>query len=167
MGRLLGESEAERFRAWLSERGAEVLEPTNPFEVIRFRANGQTSVIYRNKKGHVSSWTGEAREAFKAFRSNGGWRGNKRTRRRQMTPQQRAIRERDGDDCFFCGEFVDPDDTSVEHLCSLTHGGPHHVANLVLAHPDCNREAGNLSVAEKVRLRERMRGMHATREHGT
>ena len=154
----LSDEEVERFRSWLSERGAEVLEPTNRWEVIRFRANGQTSVVYQNKHGRVTSWGGEAAEAWKAFRSNGDWRGNKRTRRRSMSPLQRTLRERDGDDCFFCGEFVDPNDVSVEHLVALTHGGPHHVANLVLAHPDCNREAGHLSVSEKVRLRDRMRG---------
>lgn len=39
------------FEKWLKDSGADVLPPTNPYEVIRFRACGRTEVIYQNKVG--------------------------------------------------------------------------------------------------------------------
>ncbi len=47
------------FRTWLSQVGADVLAPTNEWEMIRWQANGVTSVIYQNKKGD-RTYVGEA-----------------------------------------------------------------------------------------------------------
>lgn len=163
---LLDDDELASFRDWLSERGAEVLEPTNTWEVLRFRANGETSVVYRNKQNRLR-FTGESREAYSSWRGDRRWRGNERTDRRQLTPLHRTIRERDGDACFFCGEELADGEATVEHLVALTHGGPNHVSNIVLAHEGCNAEAGNMSVAEKVRMRERLRGASRDRERET
>lgn len=146
-----------RFRVWLAERGAEVLEPTNPYEVIRFRAGGCVSVIYRNQRGAISSMVGEAQNAWESFRNSGSWTAGNAAPRRPLTPKMRAVIARDGEECFFCGRHVDQEHASLEHLVSRTHGGPNHVANLVLAHKSCNQKAGTLSAIEKVRLREKMR----------
>ncbi|PGH55922.1 hypothetical protein CRT60_21980 [Azospirillum palustre] len=76
-------------------------------------------------------------------------------KRSKRIRQIKKIVERDGDACFFCGRSLG-DDITIEHLVPITHGGPDHRSNLVLAHHACNQRADHLSVAEKVRLREEM-----------
>lgn len=43
-----------KIKAWLSSAGAEVLEPTNEWELMRFRANGHTCVVYVNKMDRLT-----------------------------------------------------------------------------------------------------------------
>ena len=146
-----------RFKAFLSERGAEVMAPTNPYEVLRFRANGAVAVVYRNANGLLNIQGDVFTAAWKAFRENAAWRGANRTKRRtERLPAIKALRARDGNDCFYCGEPVADADASVEHLVPVTAGGPDHIANMALAHKlPCNLAAGHLSVMEKIALRER------------
>lgn len=150
----------EAFEAWLAARGAEVLAPTNEWEMLRFRTGRGVSIVYRKGNGALT-WTGEAKVAYDGFLKpqgdNGSWRGADRsTRRSKSSPTCKALRERDGDACFYCHQPVAVEDESIEHLVALTHGGPDHIANMVLAHrTPCNAEAGHLSVMEKIRLRER------------
>lgn len=151
---LLDDGKRQKFEEWLTARGAQVLEPTNEWEVLRFRANGEVSVIYRNKSRQIT-FAGKSLEAWTAYRRGESWRGNRRTKRRRLSPLVRTLRKRDGGDCFFCGEEIERGEESIEHLVSATHGGPNHVANLVLAHEECNHEAGHLPVIEKVQIRER------------
>lgn len=66
---------------------------------------------------------------------------------------------RDGDGCLYCGRPVDPVFCTVEHVVPTSAGGPDHASNLALAHGECNAAAGHLSVAEKLRLALRMRGV--------
>jgi hypothetical protein len=142
---------ATAFRDWLSGAGAQVLEPTNEWELIRFKAGATTSIIYRNKVGGVT-YSGAAKEAWDAFKSGAPWRAIRPTTRRGMSPVIRTIRERDGDLCFYCQRTVGPDNESVEHLVSITHQGPNHISNLFLAHKGCNARAGHMSAPEKIRL---------------
>jgi len=139
------------FRAWLTSAGAEVLEPTNEWEMVRFRSGGETSIIYRNAAGGVK-YTGAADAAYKAFAGNKPWRALPATQRKRSSPMIRAIRKRDGDLCFFCHEVVSEETESAEHLVSVTHGGPNHISNMFLAHKVCNAKAGHLSAPEKVKL---------------
>ncbi len=79
-----------------------------------------------------------------------------------MSPAQRrsrraALRARDGDQCFYCDKLLTDAEASLEHLLPQSADGPHHLANLVLACAPCNKNARNLSIAEKVRLREMVR----------
>ncbi|MBY0483472.1 hypothetical protein [Nitrosomonas sp.] len=71
-----------KFREWLSERGAQVLEPTNEWELIRFKSGQETSVIYKNKAGALT-FVGISKEAFEKFRINGDWRAVPATKRRK------------------------------------------------------------------------------------
>lgn len=66
-----------------------------------------------------------------------------------------AIRRRDGDDCFYCLESMSREEMTLEHLLPRSLKGSDSAKNLVLAHKCCNGKAGDLSIAEKVRLRER------------
>lgn len=138
------------FVKWLSAAGAELLEPTNPWELLRFRGNGETSIIYKNSAGKIT-FTGDSRKAFEAFSEGKNWRANERARRKNVSPTVATIRKRDGDRCFFCGLVVSVDEESVDHLVALTHGGPNHISNFVLMHRLCNYRCGNMSAPEKIR----------------
>jgi len=41
----------EAFKAFLSARGCEVMVPTNPYEILRFKRHGRTNVVYRKGSG--------------------------------------------------------------------------------------------------------------------
>jgi hypothetical protein len=140
---------AKAFCAWLTGAGAEVLEPTSEWELVRFKSGGETSIIYRNAAGGVK-YTGAAGAAYKAFTENKTWRALPATRRKKSSPIIRVIRKRDGDLCFFCQDPVSEEVESAEHLVSVTHGGPNHISNMFLSHRVCNAIAGHLSAPEKI-----------------
>lgn len=149
------ESNLMPFKAWLIARGAEVLSPTNEWEVVRFRTNEGVSIIYKKKHGALT-FTGESFKVWNAYQSNGAWRAAPATKRKlKSSPTCASLRKRDGNACFYCHQLVEVADESIEHLVAITHGGPDHLANMVLAHrAPCNANAGHLSVMEKIRLRE-------------
>lgn len=142
------------FTAFLEARGAELLTPTNQWELLRFRTEEGTSIIYTDKRGHLT-WTNQAAEAYLACVGNKAWRAVPKTQRRsKSSPTCQALRKRDGDACFYCHLPVAVEEESPEHLVAVTHGGPDHIANMALAHRDCNRQAGHLSLMEKIQMRE-------------
>jgi hypothetical protein len=144
------ERKAANFRKWLAAHGAEILAPTNPYEVMRFRGNGQISIVRTNARGR-NSFVGEAEEAWEAFRKGASFRfGARVKRRRRSDAVVTAIRQRDGDLCFFCREPVDEDDESIEHLVPVIHQGPNHLSNLALAHRQCNSDAGHQDAMTKI-----------------
>lgn len=149
-------NKAEKFKDFLTARGAEILMPTNEYEVIRFKANDKVSVVYRGRRGF--SFIGEAGIAFEAFEKNGSWTSNNRivNRVQKRSVKARTIRERDGDACFYCGQSIATEDESMEHLLASAHGGTNHISNLVLAHKKCNVEGGHMTIIMKVKKREEM-----------
>jgi len=76
---------------------------------------------------------------------------SKSARKREARIQR--LRDRDGNDCFYCRKPIGRE-LSIEHLVPKCHNGPEHISNLCLAHKNCNLRARNLSVVEKVLLRE-------------
>ena len=141
----------DAIRTWLSGMGAEVMVPTNEWELLRFRANGQTSIVYHNLRGNLTM-TGDADVALNAFFTAGAWHANGKTRRWKSSTDVQTIRARDGDDCFACCWPVQQTDETVDHLVAVAHGGPNHISNKVLMHADCNRKCGHMSAPEKVRM---------------
>lgn len=139
-----------RIRSWLSERGAEVLEPTNEYEVLRFKAANDTHIVYRGKSDKLTINTA-TRKILQTFVTNGAWRAQPATARKSVAPKIKTIRERDGDLCFFCGITVSDADASADHLVPITHKGPNHIGNLVLMHTLCNQRAGAMSAPEKIK----------------
>jgi 5-methylcytosine-specific restriction endonuclease McrA len=137
------------FKIFLKARGADVLVATNEWELIRFRANNETSVIYSRKNGHVTFHNG-SKAAWDAFVGNTSWRGTVATRRTSTALKTLMIR--DNGVCFYCINDVHINDASEEHLLSATHGGPDNLANKVLAHKLCNSRAGHLDLFEKIKL---------------
>ncbi len=143
------------FRNWLAANGAEVLEPTNEWELVRFRAGDKTGVIYTNKLDGTT-FHGAADDAWKAFKGAHSWRAAPATKRTKKSgPVLQAIRARDGGHCFFCLKPVSVEDESEEHLVPITAGGPNHISNKFLAHRTCNAKAGHLSAPEKIALHVR------------
>lgn len=58
----------EALRKELAEAGAEFLEPTNEWEVLRYRYGGKVGIVYRNKKG-LANPTGAAGQHVAALRA--------------------------------------------------------------------------------------------------
>jgi hypothetical protein len=142
----------DTFKTFLVTHGAQVLEPTNEWEVVRFKNANETSIIYCTKRGGLT-FTGNALDAWNAFKSNTAWRAIPATKRQQKsTPDIATIRARDGDECFYCLTYVAVHEESIEHLVELTSGGPNHISNKFLAHVKCNQAVGNLSAPEKIAL---------------
>lgn len=148
----IGKNRVAAFRAFLTAHGAQVLNVTSEWEVVRFKAGEITSIIYRNKVNKLT-FTGDALKAWDAFRGNHSWRAVSPTRRRPNNPVISTLLARDGDECFFCIGKMPEGFESVEHLVAVTHGGPNHISNFVLAHRDCNARAGHLSASEKIAIR--------------
>lgn len=156
--------------AALTARGAEILAPTNPYEVIRFRTCYGVGVVYRNAAGRLNP-NGEATQALGVLNGGGSLTPGVRQKRPKPSRRQRLLAqviERDGPDCFFCGDPMapadamgDPAQATLEHLVSVTHGGPNHISNCFAAHERCNSLAGHMSAPEKIALRDQMRALPA------
>ena len=141
------------FQDWLVYCGAKILEPTNPWEVVRFRALGKVQIIYKNAKNEWN-FTACDMEPVNAFLAGRSWSAVKISPRKQRKPQEVLILlKRDGDNCFLCG-FPMGDDVTVEHLLPISIGGPNHMGNYALTHSRCNELLGNKSLMEKIKLRE-------------
>lgn len=150
--------DAPKFKAWLEKNGAEVLMPTNPYELVRFIAHGGTHVIYVNNKGRISA-NGFSVDAMQAFDDGKPLdMGFSKTKRTPNASRKAALIKRDGRDCFYCGKPMTDDDITVEHLIALDKGGNNRLENMALAHDACNRRAGNSSLTYKLKLRDQMRG---------
>lgn len=174
------------FLAWLASNGAEVGGPTNPYELVRYKAytsdatRALTHIVYRKDNG-LLTWTGASMKHYQAFLDGAEFVWSKPYRKpvlqaiREGEPPvthaiegatnisaklRRKVMERDGSDCWFCGLPMGSDCT-LEHLVPQSRGGGNGLANLALAHAKCNREAADLSITEKVELRARKRGVSA------
>ncbi len=144
-----------KLEAFAIAGGATVLNPTNEYEIVRFRTNQGVCVIYRAKGGGVS-FSGEvAKLAYQAFKSGASWSAVKIVKRAKRSKLEQTIIDRDGNLCFYCGSELE--EPTLEHLLSTSHGGNNHLSNLVLACGPCNHEAANMAIVDKVKLRERKR----------
>lgn len=138
------------FAEKLKAAGAEILGPTNPYEILRFRTSKGVGVVYKGKRGET--WNAQAIAARDHLASGTGSLCPVAVRGRSRgTARYHALFNRDGDNCFFCGVPTGGDMT-IEHLVPIAHGGPNHISNMFLAHAECNRAAGHLSAPEKVAL---------------
>lgn len=143
------EIDLKAFESYLLNMGAEVLPPTNQYELFRFKGL-ETGIIYTTGKVN-SNYVWEAIAAFQT--GNSQWKGRPEPtiRRGSYRRQKKSLLARDGRNCFYCGKDMG-DDITVEHLVSLAAKGPNTLANMVLCHESCNQNAHNLPAAEKVRM---------------
>ncbi|MGV6816146.1 MAG: HNH endonuclease [Thiotrichales bacterium] len=146
-------SELPRFRNWLTNQGCEILEPTNEYELIRWKGSS-TGVIYTSGKCSGPY----AKTAIACWKGGKKWNGAPKStgRKGSYRREKELLLDRDGCDCFYCGKPLE-DDVTVEHLLSLSAGGKNTLGNMVLAHGDCNQEAHNLTLAAKVKMAIRKR----------
>lgn len=153
------DEEIKNFEAFLMKSGAMVLPATSEWEVVRFRCDKGTGIVYTRKGG---AWTfcGPAREAWDAFKSGNGWSCIDKKRRTKRIIVMDALIARDGNLCFFCGGQFDDSNpnlsVTLEHLLAISNGGSNHIANLVLAHQGCNVRAADMSLVDKIKLRENL-----------
>lgn len=168
---------AEGFRAFLSARGCELRVATNPYEILRFKRQGRTNVVYKKRSGRLTVVGSDVALAVDAYRQverrqRSGRQAPAarpivaqvgRPSRRELprsklrgTSLHKALLARDGDRCFYCGRKLG-DDQTREHLLAITHDGPDRLENQVLAHHACNVKAADLPLIEKIKLRDKMR----------
>lgn len=145
----------EKFTNWLRNHGCQILPNSNAYELVRWKGK-ETGVLYSTLRtsGHYASG------AVSCFKGKRKWSGgpDKVQRKGTYKKQRATLRERDGDDCFYCGEPLGEDET-FEHLLELNQGGKNLVTNGVLAHQKCNSAVDGMTVAEKVKfaLKSRMK----------
>lgn len=144
------------FEKALCAAGAEILSPTNPYEVMRFKTSHGVGVVYRNKRGG-ETWNEQAIAARDHIKNGlGSLSPVKTVGRKALGGLVEKILKRDGGDCFFCARPLGNDITK-EHLVPIAHGGPNHISNIFLAHSQCNMDAGHMSAPEKIEKRVKSR----------
>jgi len=158
----------EPFPKWVSRMGGELLAPTNPYETFRFKAGDATHVVYQKKTGRTAFSSPECQDIWHSYERGEDRPFHKSTRHwLKGDPVRRALVERDGNECFYCGVSFDalwlP---TIEHLVARIHKGPDHISNKFLACETCNTEAGHLSAPEKIRLREQKRQQNPNGKDG-
>jgi 5-methylcytosine-specific restriction endonuclease McrA len=153
------EHEIPAFETWLVVHGATIIDPLKN-DAVRFFHDGKTGFVTKSACGdpRPSRYAVSYVDAFAHNRPIPN--GPQRNPGAPITAMEAAY-QRDGADCFYCGTPLGADAT-CEHLLARAHGGQTHPANVALAHEDCNREAGDKSIAEKIELRDRKR--HQTKE---
>jgi hypothetical protein len=144
----------EKFKTWLTKRGAVVLDPTNEYELVRFRTENGVSVVYTGKRG--ITFTGESEEAYEKFIQGKGWKTVSR-RLKQLRAKKARLAARDGKRCFAHGEKMNFDDLTIEHLLSFSHGGSDHESNLALVCTPCGNKLGTLPITKKIELMQKLR----------
>lgn len=146
------------FEAWLIERGSQIKQPTNPYEVMRFSGPKNECIVYRKANDTISSWENGADKAFRAFLDCTEWRATSRGKRDRKTINLLlSLAERDGWNCCYCPALLDIETATIEHFVPVTSGGSSHMANLSLACEPCNKEAGHLPVRAKIEMAVRKR----------
>lgn len=136
-----------RFKNWLLNNKVYIVDTS--LESVTFEIEKETSVVsYKTKKWYFS---GAIAETIWGVYSTGGSISNSLKQSKRII----ALLKRDGPNCCYCGEPLGRDITE-EHFLSRSHKGGNGLANLALAHGRCNKEAGNLPIIEKIKLRERL-----------
>jgi hypothetical protein len=145
------------FKNWLREHGCEIQEPSNEYELVRFRSAIGVGVLYTGKRG-LSCNVPFVVDAVQLFLARQQWEAGKiAPKKRSPSPKRKKeLLARDGDTCFYCGLLLESDITE-EHLVSVSQGGYNRLDNIVLAHFECNRLAGHMSLVQKIHLRDKMR----------
>jgi hypothetical protein len=161
------------FAAYLAKHGAEIGQPTNPYEVIRYRAFWQgsakavTHIVYAKENG-LLTYMGGSCSHYQAFLDGDDLPDTQEeadtAKRAGKIQRSQSIREkllkRDGDECWFCGKSLGADAT-IEHLIPRVAGGTNALVNLALAHRLCNQKADDWPLARKLELRAQLRSVSA------
>ncbi len=166
------------FLAYVAQQGGEIGQPTNPYEVCRYRAywrfttQSSVHVVYAKDNG-LLTFTGGSVGHYRAFLAGAPMVEHPGEPTIPFAPKQaadpasqstkvrRKLLARDGDDCWFCGTDLG-DDATIEHLIPKSKGGRNSIANYVLAHRKCNADAADLPLIAKIEMRARLRSPAAS-----
>jgi len=153
----LTENKIKKLDAWLRACGCEILPLTNEYEVLRFKSPTGVGVIYHGKKGYSVNHT-DTQHAINCFLKGKSWSGKvKPTKRINGSKLKKQAVDRDGCACFYCNEFLESKEMTLEHLVSINQGGKNSHSNTVIACYECNKKAGHLTLVEKIKLRDSIR----------
>lgn len=139
-----------KFRTYVKESGASILENTNEWELLRFSSKNGVGIVYTNKHGQMTL-SGAADLALSFYLRGKKWNAGLKYYAYQRPETVEKLLERDGSMCFYCSNPLG-EDITVEHILSVVHGGCSNAANLCLTHAECNRRAGSLTVVDKIKL---------------
>jgi 5-methylcytosine-specific restriction endonuclease McrA len=186
------------FVLWIESGGGVVVDTKSEFEVLRYLAwdatqrgkakRPATHIVWRKNDGRVtfsgcSSMHWSLFVARRPFPDQSRMKLMKETERKRLREPgskrpswarrtRDLLRERDGDECWYCGQPCLEDETNpdmkptVEHLLARHLGGTDNLDNLVLAHALCNRQVGHRTVEEKKAVRRYIRaGLYSTVAH--
>ena len=154
----LDKKQLKSFEKWLTQQGSSIIATTNPYELLRFECKLGTGVLYTGKRGQSVS-SEMVSNAIECWKSQTKWGGKgKPTRRNGGSKSKRdKLIERDGCECFFCGNEFKPTQLTLEHFVSLAQGGPNNMSNSVLACKPCNKAVDCMNVVDKVAYRDAQR----------
>ncbi len=141
----------DKFKEFINKSGANILQPTNSFEALRFSCEEGVGVVYESNKSHISL-TGSAITAYSFFIKKRQWIASKNYQAFEKPEVREQLLERDGENCFYCKKHMQEDEITIEHILSVLHGGNDNIANLALTHKSCNLLAGSLPIVEKINL---------------
>lgn len=138
---------------YLEAIGVDMLEPTNCWELARFRANGTVCVIYQTQAKGRSFNNPLAEKIWWSFYQ--GKMINIQEEEREPLKQKfyKKLLERDGNKCFYTGAEMTRENTSIEHLIPLSKGGKNNLDNLVLCLKEENLKMANLPLVEKIKYK--------------
>ena len=143
----INEFQANKFKNWLSHRGCQVEPGTNEFEMVRWKG-AEVGILYTT--GKTNSFY--AQNAIACWKTGRDWNGGVIAvgRSNSYKKQKKQILKRDGDACFYCGLKL-RDDITLEHLIDLSKGGKNKLANMVLAHNECNGAVNGMGLSDKIK----------------
>lgn len=141
-----------KFKTWLRQGGANVLNTTNEYEAVRWKG-AKTGVIYKSGKANGDYAYSAMGEYQQGIAYTGGPTKTSRMKKSKKRTVKQRIAERDGTKCWFCLKEMEVGEMTLEHLIPVVAGGSNHIANTVLAHSHCNNEAGTLPLIEKIDIR--------------
>lgn len=138
------------FKKWLTTHGAEILSPTNEWELLRVKANGVVFILYRNKNERLWATKG-LEEIFHKFLEGQPWKAVNPVKGASAKRQYiNTLAEKYGLTCCYCDYELTPETATIEHFLAKTHGGPNTIQNMGLACQLCNNTVGSLPVMEKL-----------------
>jgi hypothetical protein len=160
--------DVQGFLAFVAAEGGEVCNPTNPYEVVRYRAywrgtkQAATHIVYAKENG-LLTWMHGSKGHYRAFLDGAQMdelpkpKPSKASKKAKGAVTRERLLARDGGDCWFCGTPMG-DDCTIEHLIPKADGGRNTMANYALAHQRCNQMAADKPLVAKLSLRAELRG---------
>lgn len=164
--KLLGTfTDLSKFARWLEHCGATILmADIAKNEILAFRWSNDgvqvTDYVWCKLSGNRVSCTESTIKLLESYQVHRSLPlGGATPRLKVQNATVAALIKRDGHACIYCGKSAAEAKTlTIEHFIPISHGGTNHLDNLGFACLPCNRAAGNLSVAEKIRIRDAIRG---------